>query len=231
MEKTSLKKYLKSFKENTYEYHKVINSIITYTPKDGSILDVGCGYGQYLKPLHKQFPNVIGVETNKYIKESLQKEQLNVITPEEFEKSEKQFDTILMSHIIEHFYPDELIAMMDSYLNHLKKGGHLIIATPTLNKNFFIDFDHKRPYYPTSIEEVFDGKHQQVKSYSKNSLKIIKVWFRRSRLQINNSPLQYNNKYTKNIITLTNILLAILFRYSFQIIGTNSGWIGVFKKI
>ena len=213
MEKTSLKKYLKSFKENTYEYHKVINSIITYTPKDGSILDVGCGYGQYLKPLHKQFPNVIGVETNKYIKESLQKEQLNVITPEEFEKSEKQFDTILMSHIIEHFYPDELIAI------------------PTLNKNFFIDFDHKRPYYPTSIEEVFDGKHQQVKSYSKNSLKIIKVWFRRSRLQINNSSLQYNNKYTKNIITLTNILLAILFRYSFQIIGTNSGWIGVFKKI
>lgn len=225
-----LKNVLRNFKNNRYEYNKVVKSIIKYTPKDGSVLDVGCGYGQYLRPLSKQFPNIVGVEINDHIREVLKKEKLNILSPQEFQKVDNKFDTILMSHIIEHFYPDELIEMMDSYLNHLKRGGHLIIATPTLNSNFFIDFDHKRPYYPESIEEVFDGENQQVKSYSKNSLQILKVWYRRSRIQINKTSLQYNYKFTKNLITLINILFAILFRYSFQIIGRRSGWIGVLKK-
>jgi SAM-dependent methyltransferase len=232
MDLASLKKTLKSFKENNvFEFNKVIKAIETYTPSDGSILDVGCGYGRYLKPLSKKFKNVVGVEANDHIVKTLTKEKFKVYSPEAFSKSKDMFDAIIMSHFIEHFTPSDLLEIMDGYLDRLKPGGVLVIATPVLNENFYIDFDHVRPYYPQSIEEVFGGKGEQVQYYSRNTLETLKVWFRRSRLQILRTSLLFNNKWTKNLIYLMNILLAFLFRFSFSLVGYRSGWIGVFKKL
>lgn len=230
MNTLNIKKFLKDLKENNYEYKKVLQSVKDNTPQNGKILDVGCGYGRYLKPLSKEFKNIVGVDANKIIRDSLTREGLKVVSPEKLDRKER-FDTIIMSHIIEHFHPEELIEMMDNYLDLLKVGGYIIIATPTLTETFYIDFDHKRPYYPQSIEEVFDGNNQQIKSYSKNKLKIEKIYFRKSRFQLFKNSLLFNSNKTKILGISINILLALIFRISFGLIGYKSGWIGIFRKL
>lgn len=228
----TIKSKLKAFKEdNSFEFHKVTSLVHRYAPKDGKILDVGCGYGRYLKPLSKKYKETFGVEVNTHIVNELRKEGLKAYTPKEFAKNTDEFDIIIMSHIIEHFSPTDLLNMMDSYLDKLKTGGHLIIATPVLTEKFYIDFDHVRPYYPQSIEEVFSVSNEQVQYYSRNKLETSHVAYRRSRLQITNSTLLFNNKHTKAFITGLNLFFAILFRISFSLIGYKSGWIGAFKKV
>ncbi|MGI6423155.1 MAG: class I SAM-dependent methyltransferase [Candidatus Dojkabacteria bacterium] len=227
MNTLNIKKFLKDLKENPYEYKKVLQFVKDNTPQNGKILDVGCGYGRYLKPLSKEFKNIVGVEANKLIRDTLIQKGLKVVSPEKLDRKER-FDTIIMSHIIEHFHPEELIEMMDRYLDLLKVGGCIIIATPTLTETFYMDLDHKRPYYPQSIEEVFDGNNQQIKSYSKNRLRTEKIHFRKSRFQLFKNSLLFNN--TKNLGIAINILLALIFRISFGLIGYKSGWIGIFRK-
>ncbi len=227
-----VKKQLKTFKENNiFEFNKIMKTVRMYTPKNGNILDVGCGYGRYLKPLSHEFKNIVGVDMNEHIVQELKKDEYNAMSLETFEESDTKFDTIIMSHIIEHFSPSDLLKMMNFYLSRLKTDGYLIIATPTLSEQFYYDFDHIRPYYPHSIVEVFGGDNSQVQYYGQSALKAEKVWFRRSRIQVWKTSWMFNSKFTKNICTGINLLFAILYRYSFSLIGKRSGWIGVFRKV
>ena len=50
-----------------------------------------------------------------------------------------------MSHVIEHFAPSDLLVFMDGYIDLLRPGGHLIIATPLMSPYFYDDFDHIKP--------------------------------------------------------------------------------------
>jgi hypothetical protein len=69
---------------------------------------------------------------------------------------------------------------MDTYLDRLKTGGHVIIATPLMSSSFYDDFDHIKPYQPLGINMVFNGRGEQVKYYSRHVLELLDIWFRRS---------------------------------------------------
>ena len=58
---------------------------------------------------------------------------------------------------------------MDGYLDRLKVGGHLVIATPLMSNNFYDDFDHVRPYQSLGILMVFGGGAAQVQYYARKS--------------------------------------------------------------
>jgi SAM-dependent methyltransferase len=223
---------VRKFKDtNVFEFNRVMGAITRNTEQDGAILDVGCGFGRYLKPLSGRYKKVIGIEANDETRKLLKNEGLTVYSPEEFEKVGSKFDVVIMSHFIEHFAPSDLLEVMETYLDHLRVGGILVIATPVLSETFYVNFDHVRPYYPQSIEEVFGGKGQEVQYYARNRLNTERVWYRRSRLQILQTSLLYNNEITKNLCYITNVVLSVLFRLSFSIIGYRSGWIGVFRKV
>jgi SAM-dependent methyltransferase len=232
MKFNDLKQRIRNYKDsNIFEYQRVMHSISRFAPSNASILDVGCGFGRYLRPLSKRYKSVVGIETNPKTIKKLKKDGLKVYTAKEFEETEGKFDVVIMSHFIEHFPPSQLLEIMEGYLDRLNVGGILIIATPVLSENFYINFDHVRPYYPQSIEEVFGGKGQEVQYYARNTLKTERVWYRRSRLQVLHTSLAFNNETTKNLTYLANVLLAFLFRISFSLIGYRSGWIGVFSKV
>lgn len=195
---------------------------------DMRILEVGCGYGRNIRLLGGLGYNILGVEVNEAIVKSNNESNIKCLTVEEFDKTAELYDVVLMSHVIEHFYPDELLRFMEHYLGRLKPGGYLIIATPLNSPYFYDDFDHIRPYSPVGIDMVFGGKNAQVQYYGKNRIELADIWFRRSPLRIVNFKGRFfGGQYH---IQMINLICAILFRITFQIVGRCDGWMGLYKK-
>lgn len=192
-------------------------------------LDVGCGYGRNLVLMRDLGIDVQGVEANREIVRANRDAGLPCLTVEEFENSTEQYDLILMSHIIEHFQPDDLLKFVDTYLDRLNLGGYLIVLTPLYSKYFYKDFDHIKPYHPTGFSMVFGTGNAQVQYYSRNKLELVDIWFRKGPFKRIYARDLYLSK-SAPFSTFINILLAILFKASFGLFGQLDGWMGKYKK-
>lgn len=194
------------------------------------VVDAGCGYGKYLKMIIGAGLNATGVEINPEIVAQNRKAGLPCVTAEEFEKSGETYDVILMAHIIEHFAPKDLVHFMDTYLDHLKPGGRLIVATPLGSDYFYDDFDHIKPYQPIGLSMVFGETAAQVQYYARNKLVLRDIWFRKSPLRISYARGRYLRTPGRFILAVLDLLAAAAYVLSGSLIGTTNGWVGVFEK-
>jgi len=190
--------------------------------KGCKILDVGCGYGSKLKQLNDLgYTNVSGVEISQTIVDAVRKEGLNVVSVDEFEIDEHKetYDLLLMSHIIEHFQYQDLIEFMEYYLDYLKPGGLLMIATPIMNPFFYDDFDHVKPYTHISIISVFGGKKSQVQFHSRIKLELMDLAYIRLAYQLKHFRALSMRTSLYRIPRTENRLLHLIYRLSFRMIG------------
>ncbi|GEM_PF-882761 len=228
---------LLAFAQYSYDLPKIIEFIDRYSSqekKSCKILDVGCGYGKKLQPLQEAGYDVLGVDVNPQLIAANRAKGLNCLTVEEFEGYGEQFDLLLMSHIIEHFPPGELKEFMDSYLERLKMGGYLIIATPLLSDLFYEDFDHIKPYYPQGILMVFGDRYDdQVQYTSHHKLRLQDLWIRRRPYIPQFHKGRYMSRGTgqNKVFLVWVVALILLYRLSFRFIGQTDGWVGVFQKV
>lgn len=224
---------------------KIINSILTVEKErdrlrsllqaldlspNHKVLDVGCGYGKNVILMREMGLNVLGVEVNPAIVAKNCNVGINCVTVEEFNAIQEKYDLMLVSHVIEHFQPDDLLVFLDSYLDRLKVGGFLIIATPLYSPYFYEDFDHVKPCHPTGINMVFCSNDAQVQFYSRNKLTLINIWFRKGPFRrIFGRDIYIPKSFP--VSKIINMIFALTFKMSFGIIGRKDGWIGVYKKI
>lgn len=203
----------------------VIRSLIDLP--NSKILDVGCGLGRYLIPLSEQGNQVYGIDKNANTVNFLNKKGfLNVYIVDEADAHlPADFDFVIMSHIIEHLLPKDLIAFLDKYLDYLKVGGKLIIASPFLHKRFYNDYDHIKPYTPNAISLLFSN-YEQLQEKPKHRLKMESVWIRRDPFEIDLYPNMSSNK--KKIIKRLNKLLINIYRFSKKKLSEKTGWVGLF---
>ena len=196
----------------------------------GQVLDVGCGYGRNLVRLAQAGIEVVGVEINGAIVADSLARGLPYVTPEEFARSDDCFDVVLMSHLIEHFHPDALLGLMDGYLDRLKTGGRLVVATPLMSSSFYDDFVHVKPYLPTGLMMVF-GPGAQVQYHSRNRLALIDLENRSSPLRITHARARAVRAPGRFLLMAGDIVSATAFRLSGHLIGRTEGWIGEFEKV
>ncbi len=194
------------------------------------ILDVGCGYGRILKLLESRHYNVVGVEINKDIVQANKKAGHQCMDLDKFSSSNKLYDVMIMFHVIEHFSPAALLEFMDFYLNRLKTGGYLIIATPLMTKYFYDDFDHIKPYSPVGIEMVFSGSDAQMQYYSRHRLKLLDLWYKKYFYRPNRYGAMCARTTCRYWILLIHLCSAAIFRLSFGLVGKKDGWIGLYQK-
>ena len=202
--------------------------------KDARILDVGCGYGSKLKQLRDLgYTRATGVEINPVIVQAVRKEGLDVISVDDFDfdQHKQANDLLLMSHIIEHFQYRELIEFMESYLDCLKPGGLLLIATPCMNPSFYDDFDHVKPYTHISILSVFGGKMSQVQFHSRTKLALVDLVYIRLAYQLKYYRALSMRTSWYRIPRTINRLLHLIYRLSFRMIGQPKAWVGLFRKV
>lgn len=216
-----------------FEREKVLGFVLSLVSESNEkVLDVGCGYGRYLKSLKAKGLNVVGVEKNESIVSHNRSAGLNCLSVKEFVETDDQFDLIIMSHIIEHFPPEALKDFLDGYLDRLKVGGHLIIATPLMSPYFYDDFDHVKPYHPAGIMMVFGQGDAQVQYYARNKLVLKDIWFRRSFYRFSFVRGKYiGGSIVSRVFQLFHLLSALLSYLSWGRVGKVDGWVGVFEKV
>ena len=197
----------------------------------GPVVDVGCGYGRYLRPLKERGIEAIGVEVNPDIVKANRNAGLTSMTPDEFLNSSCRARILLMSHVVEHFQPRELLEFMERWLESLEEGGELVIATPLMNPQFYDDFDHVKPYHPEGLRMVFGDLAAQVQYRSRHRLALVEIAFRRTPWRASFVGSVYRGGPPAWPYYLANAIAALVFRLSAGLLGRKTGWIGRFRKI
>ncbi len=142
---------------------KLINELVESNLNKKSILDIGCGTGDFLTACKKKNWDVVGVEPNENAKSIAEKKLDQKINSRISKLGLQQFDVISMWHVLEH------IPNLKEYIIELKKKlkpkGILIVAVPNYKsydakhyKNFWAAFDvprHLWHFSKTSIKLLF----------------------------------------------------------------------------
>ena len=101
------------------------------TPKGGRILELGCGFGDLLKFLERDYETVgtdISKEAIAKAGKNLNNSRVLVLRAEELQILKPKFDTIVACHILEHLKnPEEVI---EKAASSLKKKGLFFIVVP-----------------------------------------------------------------------------------------------------
>lgn len=125
-------KYISSLLKHDVEYFKIpFNLIKRYCDKNMSILDFGCGTGNFVKILNKAgYKNVKGIDLDKNtILKGREINQLNnIFYYKEINIKGLKVDVIVCIYVIEHI--ENVKQFLDELLDLLKDGGILIIITP-----------------------------------------------------------------------------------------------------
>jgi len=97
----------------------------------GFTLDIGCGLGRNLINL---MGNGAGIDHNPHSVEIAKSRGLLAFTPQEFQESQfnkaDRFDSILLSHVVEHLMEGEAVKLLTSHLSLLKSNGRVVLICP-----------------------------------------------------------------------------------------------------
>ncbi|CAN5162472.1 hypothetical protein BH09ACT5_BH09ACT5_24240 [soil metagenome] len=98
----------------------------------GRTLDVGCGNGRNLHYLDRRS---VGVDHNPFSIATARASGVEAYTSEEFFadaalSAPAAFDSMLLSHVIEHLSPDFARELIGSYLPSIVPGGKVVFITP-----------------------------------------------------------------------------------------------------
>jgi 2-polyprenyl-3-methyl-5-hydroxy-6-metoxy-1,4-benzoquinol methylase len=97
----------------------------------GFTLDVGCGIGRNLSHIDG---NGVGVDHNVQAIAHVRSLGMTAYTVEEFHTSEHvtpgRFDSLLISHVLEHMPRDTAVKLVEEYKPYVKPGGKVVFITP-----------------------------------------------------------------------------------------------------
>ncbi len=93
------------------------------------------------------------------------KKSLLYTAPRKLPFNDNSIKLIHSSHLVEHLTIQELHDFLTEIDRVLTKGGTLIISTPLLNKNFYSDRSHVRPYNPAIFSKFLCPEKQNSPTY------------------------------------------------------------------
>lgn len=127
-----------------------------------SILDFGCGQGNFARYLHGL--DVETVEVNNFNRKNLNESGVKCF--KDLTESTRKYDIIILNHVFEHLI--DLNYFLELFYNYLKPKGQLIIEVPsandflikTLNLSSFISFtlwsQHLILWTPNTLNEFVE---------------------------------------------------------------------------
>ena len=151
-----------------------------YLDKQKLVLDIGCGYGNFIK---LQTKNTVGLDRNIANLSKLKSEypQSTIVNGDALMLPfvDRSFDGIHCSHILEHFEPASVHSILREIDRLLSKGGILVISSPLLWEGFYDDLTHDRPYSPTSILHYYaDVFHSRSMPRISSSYEVVALKYR-----------------------------------------------------
>lgn len=118
----------------------------------GIVLDVGCGIGRNLRYLKS--PDAIGVDHNAESVQFVQQLGYKAFLVNEFlerhSKSDPLFDTLLISHVVEHMSAEAAKELVRTYLKFLKPNGRVVLICPQ-QRGYASDQTHETYFTSESL--------------------------------------------------------------------------------
>src|SRR3989338_11026929 len=140
------------------------------------VLDIGCGWGEFLEVLRRHRINYLGIDTSNRSISICKKKGLNARRKQiqNLKTGKKRYDAISMFQVIEHI--ENPLPVLRAALKLLKKGGILLITTP----------NHESPIRKI-LKQNWSVYHDptHVAFYDKKTLKTVlkKAGFRKSEVK------------------------------------------------
>lgn len=139
--------------------------IINYLPDaDGKVLDIGCGFGQFLLELKRRgYTDIQGIDIDSESIEYCLSQNINVTQVKSLSSfaslNENAFDLIVMSHVLEHINKPEIIETLRLVRSMLSAEGRLVVMVPNAQSNThaywaYEDFTHETIFTSGSISYV-----------------------------------------------------------------------------
>ena len=147
-------------KQNLSYYLPIVQQVVQN--KTQSLLDIGCGRGEWLELLGENSIQAKGIDLNKLMVALCHEHSLDVtyedaITYLQAQK-ENSLDVISAFHVVEHLDFETLISLFDHAHRVLKKGGIIIFETPNPENlfvgtsSFYTDPTHRNPIPATTLK-------------------------------------------------------------------------------
>ncbi|MGC9027999.1 MAG: class I SAM-dependent methyltransferase, partial [bacterium] len=135
---------------------------------NASVLDVGCGRGEWLELLKESRINAKGIDINRIMVAKAKERGLDVEEADVIEYLKNQKDNSLTVitgfHIIEHLPFEIMIKLFDESLRVLKTDGMVIFETPNPENlmvgayTFYYDPTHLHPIPPDTLKFVAEAR-------------------------------------------------------------------------
>lgn len=147
---------------------------------NGSLLDFGCGSGEFLLEMQNSNWQVLGVEPAKNPREFANERNIKVF--ENIDKISDRFNVITLWHVLEHIY--DVPKLIGQLKERLFENGILVLALPNL-KSYdaqkyganWVAFDaprHLSHFCPNDVERLFSSFGFQIIAYK---TLFVDTWF------------------------------------------------------
>lgn len=131
-----------------FYFRKILN--YCNIKKGSTVLDYGCGPGDFLFLANKFGAKSLGVDSSNRSIRIAKARGLRVVTPKVFfRKNKYNYDLIILQSVIEHV--SDPLELIEKLLKLLKPNGKIIISAPTPGPHFWDDPTHIRPFTPKSF--------------------------------------------------------------------------------
>ncbi len=127
-----------------------------------SLLDLGCGRGEWLSLLRDKGYPAQGIDINEKMVARCASRGLDVCKGDLLEhlrnQSDRSFAVVTAFHVVEHLRFDQFIELLDQSLRVLEPGGMAIFETPNpesllvSSRSFYLDPTHNKPLPPKLFE-------------------------------------------------------------------------------
>lgn len=132
----------------------------------GRTLDIGCGIGRNLRHLQ----NSAGVDHNASCVAICRQQGLSAFLPDELHKEIQligTFDSLLLSHVVEHMTLNEGVETIKQYIPYLKPYAKIVVITPQ-KAGQKSDKTHVTYYTNELIKELMqriDARNVKIRSF------------------------------------------------------------------
>jgi glycosyltransferase involved in cell wall biosynthesis len=128
----------------------------------GRVADVGCGPGYFLDLLRERGVLGFGIDIDPAMVDAAKRRGHEAVAGDHttLATMPDAFTGVHLSHIIEHLWGDDAVALLEGAKTALKPGGMLIVRTPNWGNatvrhgGFWLDHTHKRPYPKELLEKL-----------------------------------------------------------------------------
>lgn len=154
---------------DTYDYRKnlfakerleYITNKCDFNKESDKLLDLGCGYGYFLKYLTENDIECCGLELTDFFVEVCQEKGLNVKKTFLEDEDDNSYNIITMFDVLEHL--SDPLSFFHTAHKKLKSGGHLLAYTPNIHsfafyfqkgkQNLLLPYEHLSFYDAKSLD-------------------------------------------------------------------------------